>query len=380
MPPRWWGTLARRQSDALNCYNVKADSVQCNDLSFLTSRVDRHPTARLAYLVSRFFAVLFAVLLGSAAARAEWPIPTADGTIWQYVLTREGEDRPGTLTRQVFGPKDPPQQNALRIETAVNGAIHSTEFLKNEGKTILATAFRNADGETQTFDPPVTILPGDLNFGAEWNYRGPVAGLDLNLPLKIISEGEIQVPAGKFRAFHFHGEKNDGLFTVADFWFVRGVGSIKEVVTQRGPTGDLLSRNSIELAKLPAPSQPKPELRKLEASVSTSSDGDPLEVVSADALQIVARWRGHGLRKNAKIRAVWIAQDTGVAPVNFKVDEATAVAPISNAFGKFTLSRPSDGWATGKYRVEFYVDNELTDTVDLTIIPSEPRARSQQDF
>ena len=330
--------------------------------------------------MSRFFAVLFAVLLGSAAARAEWPIPTADGTIWQYVLTREGEDRPGTLTRQVFGPKDPAQQNALRIETAVNGAIHSTEFLKNERKTILATAFRNADGETQTFDPPVTILPGDLNFGAEWNYRGPVAGLDLNLPLKIISEGEIQVPAGKFRAFHFHGEKNDGLFTVADFWFVRGVGSIKEVVTQRGPTGDLLSRNSIELAKLPAPSQPKPELRKLEASVSTSSDGDPLEVVSADALQIVARWRGHGLRKNAKIRAVWIAQDTGVAPVNFKVDEATAVAPISNAFGKFTLSRPSDGWATGKYRVEFYVDNELTDTVDLTIIPSEPRARSQQDF
>ncbi|PYL47416.1 MAG: hypothetical protein DMF40_08480 [Verrucomicrobia bacterium] len=81
--------------------------------------------------MSRFFAVLFAVLLGSAAARAEWPIPTADGTIWQYVLTREGEDRPGTLTRQVFGPKDPAQQNALRIETAVNGAIHSTEFLKN---------------------------------------------------------------------------------------------------------------------------------------------------------------------------------------------------------------------------------------------------------
>ena len=330
--------------------------------------------------MSRFFAVLFAVLLGSAAARAEWPIPTADGTIWQYVLTREGEDRPGTLTRQVFAAKTPAKQNVLRLETAVNGATHSTEFLKNEGKTILATAFRNANGETQTFDPPVTILPGDLTFGAEWNYRGPVAGLDLDLPLKIVGESEIEVPAGKFRALHFHGEKNDGLFTVADFWFVRGVGSIKEVVTQRGPSGDLLSRNSIELAKLPTLSQTKSEQKKLEASVSTSGDGDPLDVVSADALQIVARWRGHGLRKNARIRAVWIAQDTGVAPVDFKVDEATAVAPISNAFGKFTLSRPSDGWATGKYRVEFYVDDELTDTVDLTITPSEPRSRSPQDF
>jgi hypothetical protein len=330
--------------------------------------------------VSRFFAVLFGIMLGAAAARAEWPIPTADGTIWQYVLTREGEDRPGTLTRQVFSAKNPAEQNVLRIETAVNGATHSTEFLKNEGKTILATAFRNANGETQTFDPPATVLPGDLNFGAEWNYRGAVAGLDLDLPLKIIGEGEIEVPAGKFDALHFRGEKNDGLFTVADFWFVRGVGSIKEVVTQRGPSGDLLSRNSIELAKLPGLSQTKPEQKKLEASVSTSGDGDPLDVVSADALQIVARWRGHGLRKNTRIRAVWIAQDTGVAPVDFKVDEATAVAPVSNAFGKFTLSRPSDGWATGKYRVEFYVDDELSDTVDLTITPSEPRARSPQDF
>jgi hypothetical protein len=330
--------------------------------------------------VSRLFAVLFGVALGAASAWAEWPIPTADGTIWQYVLTREGEDQPGTLTRRVLAAKNPAEQKALRIETVVNGATHSTEFLKNEGKTILATAFRDANGETRTFDPPVTILPGDLNFGAEWNYRGPVAGLDLDLPLKITGEGEIEVPAGKFRALHFRGEKNDGLFTVADFWFVRGVGSIKEIVTQRGPSGDLLSRNSIELAKLPAQSQTKPELKKLETSVSTSSEGDPLAVVSDDALQIVARWRGHGLRKNAKIRAVWIAQETGVAPVNFKVDEATAVAPISNAFGKFTLSRPSDGWAPGKYRVEFYVDDELTDTVDLTITPSEPRPRSLQDF
>jgi len=344
---------------------------------FFTSSVDRHRRARLAYHVSRLFAVLLAVLLGSAAARAEWPIPTADGTTWQYVLSREGEDRPGTLTRRIFAPKNPAAQSALRIETAVNDTTHSTEFLKNDGKSILATAFRNASGETQTFDPPVTILPGDLSFGTEWIYRGPIADVDLNLSLKIIGEGEIEVPAGKFRALHFRGEKNDGLLTVADFWFVRGIGSIKETVTQRGPGGDLLSRNGIELANLPAPSQTKPELRELEASLSTSSDGDALDVISADALQIVARWRGHGLRKNARIRAVWIAQDTGVAPVNFKVDEATAVAPISNAFGKFTLSRPSDGWATGKYRVEFYVDGELIDTVDLTIIPSEPQAASR---
>jgi len=94
----------------------------------------------------------------------------------------------------------------------------------------------------------------------------------------------------------------------------------------------------------------------------------------------VARWRGHGLRKNARVRAVWIAQDTSVAPIDFKVDEATAIASVSSAFGKFTLSRPADGWATGKYRVEFYVDDALTETVDLTIAPSPPPPRPALDF
>ena len=329
--------------------------------------------------MSRFCAILVGVVIGASVTQAEWPFPTADGTTWQYALTREGESEPGTLTRQIFAPRNVDEENTLRIETAINGVVRSTEFLKSDGKSILATAQRGEGGNTEAFDPPITILPGDLSFGAEWKYRGPVAGLDLNLPLKIVGEGEIEVPAGKFRALHFRGEKNDGFFTVADFWFVRGVGSIKETVTQRSPSGDLLSRNTIELVKLPALHETEPA-KKIEASISTSSEGDPLNVISDDALQIVARWRGHGLRRNARIRAVWIAEDTGVAPVDFKVDEATAVAPIGSAFGKFTLSRPPDGWATGKYRVEFYVDDKLTETVELNITPSPPRSRSALDF
>jgi len=329
--------------------------------------------------MSRFCAILFGVVIGASVAQAEWPIPTADGTTWQYALTREGETEPETLTRQVFAPRNADEQNTLRVETAINGVVHSTEFFKNDGQAVLTSAHRGESGNTETFDPPITILPVDLSLGAEWKYRGPVAGLDLNLLLKIVGEAEIEVPAGRFRALHFRGEKNDGLFTVADFWFVRGVGSIKETVTQRSPGGDLLSRNTIELVKLPALHQAEP-MKKLEASVSTSSNGDPVNVISDDALQIVARWRGHGLRRNARIRAVWIAQDTGVAPIDFKVDEATAIAPIGGAFGKFTLSRQPDGWATGKYRVEFYVDDELTERVDLTITPSSPRSRSALDF
>ncbi|PYI75175.1 MAG: hypothetical protein DMF04_10990 [Verrucomicrobia bacterium] len=137
---------------------------------------------------------------------AEWPIPTADGTTWQYALTSEEESGPGTLTRRVSVPKDFDEQNALRIETAINGVIQSTDFLKNDGKAILKTARRGAAGNTEAFDPPVIILPTDLSFGAKWNYRGPLAGLDIDLPLKIMGESEIEVPAGKFRAlWRIHG-------------------------------------------------------------------------------------------------------------------------------------------------------------------------------
>ncbi|PYK93656.1 MAG: hypothetical protein DME40_03255, partial [Verrucomicrobia bacterium] len=81
-------------------------------------------------------------MIGASVAQAEWPIPTADGTTWQYALTREGETEPETLTRQVFAPRNADEQNTLRIETAINGVVHSSEFFKNDGQAVLITAHR----------------------------------------------------------------------------------------------------------------------------------------------------------------------------------------------------------------------------------------------
>jgi hypothetical protein len=67
---------------------------------------------------------------------------------------------------------------------------------------------------------------------------------------------------------------------------------------------------------------------------------------------------------------VWIAENIGEDfPQHYKVDEASAVTETPNAHGAFTLTRPEDGWAPGDYRVEFYVDDILADTVKLKIIP-----------
>jgi hypothetical protein len=88
-----------------------------------------------------------------------------------------------------------------------------------------------------------------------------------------------------------------------------------------------------------------------------------------DTPQIYARWQGHRLRKGAKLRAVWIAENIGAdALPDYKADEASTVAESPTAHGAFILSRPEEGWVLGDYRAEFYVDDVLAETIKLKIV------------
>jgi hypothetical protein len=328
--------------------------------------------------------VVLILFLSGGVIRADGPFPTAAGTVWQYTLTREPGPATASITRKVLPSQDIGDQTSVPVETVAEGLPESTEFLKIQGEAVLVTS-RSSAGKITTFDPAATILPSKLEVGSPCDGDGKIAETNVTIPLKVIGEEEVKVPAGLFRAWRIHGEDRGTMSTVADRWFVRGIGSVKELVTERSPTGELLTRNTLELVTLPSISNSEPALspekKPFEASVSTSTDGDPLTTISGDALQIVARWRAQGLAKKAKIRAVWIAEDTGeVAPLDYKVDEATNIAAAPDAFGTFTLSRPEDGWAAGKYRVEFYVGNVLAETVKLTIAPPPGQTGATADF
>ena len=85
-------------------------------------------------------------------------------------------------------------------------------------------------------------------------------------------------------------------------------------------------------------------------------------------LHIYVRWQGHDLPEDARVRVAWVAEDVGgLVDPNFVIDETETVAPAPDASARFTLGRPPDGWAEGKYRVEFYVDNILVETERVTI-------------
>jgi hypothetical protein len=313
------------------------------------------------------------LLLGAATTTpAPWPFPTADGTTWRYIFTREPEQEQTVLTRQIASSsKSNKAEAAFRLEQRWDGSVKFAEWLTRPKGAVLATAQRGTDGTSIVLNPPVTILPEKMEPGASWNFRGQIAGADLALPMKVISDEEIKVAAGKFHAWHIRGEQTGLVTTVAEQWFAPGVGWVKELVTERSPTGQLIDRRSVEMMALPsAQTAARSALppRPFEASISTSTVGRPMDIISADALQVVARWRVHREVGRAKVRAVWIAEDTaGVAPAGYKVDEATAIATPPESVGTFTLSRPADGWAAGKYRVEFYVQDALVATLRVII-------------
>jgi hypothetical protein len=218
--------------------------------------------------------------------------------------------------------------------------------------------------------------------------------MEMRQHFTVAGEEPARGPAGSFRAFHIHCQEASVMSVALDRWFVPGVGLIKETTLVRGPTGGLLQRTTLELqarpeivaqpeaspsvaaASSPSPAptaeqkkQPAVSEKRLVVEVSPDAAGGSKNEFKSDVKNIFVRWQGHGLPEGARVRVAWVAEDVGdLVEPNFIVDETETVAPAPDAKARFTLARPPDGWAEGKYRVEFYVNDELEETIRVTIL------------
>ena len=288
--------------------------------------------------------------------------PDADGKIRLPVLYR------------IDGTENLDGKELLKFEMHRGGVVTNTDLLTVDEHGIICSARINLDGELIKFNPPQPVVAMPLKRGATWNFDGQAGDLKVHQHYQVAGEEDVNVPAGKFRAFHIHGEQTSPSAMAIDRWFVADTGIVKDVTTMRGTNGDLLQRISLELAE-PPKIMGRPEVKpdampkKLSVIFSKERFGRSATTFSSETPQIYARWRGHRLAKGAKVRAVWIAENIGEDfPPDYKVDEASAIADGPLAHGTFTLSRPDDGWAPGDYRVEFYVDDVLAETVKLKIM------------
>jgi hypothetical protein len=334
--------------------------------------------------------ILIVSMTATASMFAAPIIPTARGTAWRYTMTQEvsaglsvpdvkpdpdGKFRTAVVYR-IEGTENVEGKELLKFEMHRSGVITNTDLLTVDERGVLCWARINLDGELVKFDPPQPMIAMPLKRGARWNFDGRAGDLKVNQQYEVIGEEDVQVPAGKFRAFRIRSEQiSPGLMTI-DRWFAPGTGIVKDVTIMHAANGDLLERISLELTEPPRVAnrpEVKPEAAPKKLSVSLAKDpfGQASRAFSSDTPQIYARWQGQRLRKGSKVRAVWIAENIDIGediPPDYKVDEASVVAEIPTARGAFVLSRPEDGWAMGDYRAEFYVDDVLVESVKLKIV------------
>ena len=148
---------------------------------------------------------------------------------------------------------------------------------------------------------------------------------------------------------------------------------------QEGATPRETATPSIEItAAVPAPTaaaSPNPEFAppspapiRVSIAAAKTADGKPETTYRSNAAQIVVRWRGENLPIGSIVRLAWIAEDVGnIVDPNFVIDRDETEIPSPTFSARFTISRPSDGWAPGKYRVDLFVDGVLRDTLGITI-------------
>jgi hypothetical protein len=152
-------------------------------------------------------------------------------------------------------------------------------------------------------------------------------------------------------------------------WPITADGQLMEQIPQ--PTAPPTAVPDTEKTPEPAskgaqtPAEPG---KKLTVEVSSDPAGGLKTQFKSDVPNIYVRWQGHDLPEHASVRVAWIAEDVGdIVEPNFVIDQISTTAASPDAQARFTLARPPDGWAEGKYRVEFYVDEVLVETVRVTI-------------
>ncbi|HEV2841051.1 MAG TPA: hypothetical protein VGW39_07000 [Chthoniobacterales bacterium] len=351
-----------------------------------------------------------ALAVAAVSIRAGQLLPTGEGTTWEYdsteTLTGDAPLRSAVTVRagkQLLDGKE-----VVKFETLSGNAVSKTELVRVDENGIACLARSGKDGNITKLNPPEPIIVAPLKVGTAWDSNGEVAGIKMRQHFTVVAEENVTVPAGRFRAFHLQCEDSSLMSIKLDRWFVPGTGFVKETAVIRGP--GVLQRVTLELNKLtevlskpaasPSAASPKPTAqrpsptpvaavtptatpsapaaspeeqttpppKKLTVEVSSDPAGGLKTQFKSDVANIYVRWQGHDLPEGATVRVSWVAEDVGdLVEPNFIIDETESVAPTPNASARFTLGRPPDGWAEGKYRVEFYVDEMLVESVRVTI-------------
>ena len=309
-------------------------------------------------------------------------MPTAEGTTWNYAflgerpsdsldLTEPNEEEHFAVTYRLGGTQKIDNKDLRRFEIYRDDALESVDLIAIDERGIACPARTDPQGAVVKLNPPQQMLVTPLKTGTNWNFDGTIGNTKVSQHYEIVGEEDVDVPAGKFRAWRIHCEQTSPSVATIDRWFVPTVGFVKVETAIKGESGGALQKTSLKLKEPPkvvvAPKKAAPDAEKLSVGISSEPKGKFKTEFKTDTPAIYVRWRGHGLSEHAEIRALFIAESVADVSADYQIDESKAAAPKSDSNGTFTLSKPEGGWAPGNYRVEFFVDDALSETVKFKV-------------
>ena len=109
------------------------------------------------------------------------------------------------------------------------------------------------------------------------------------------------------------------------------------------------------------------EAKFSEVVLSDAENGAAKQVFGPATPKIYLRAKLVDVPKGGKVKAVWIAEKTKVAPPNYEIDaKELATGAIANRVD-FSMSKPNAGWPEGEYRVDLQINGKTVQTVKFKV-------------
>jgi hypothetical protein len=105
-----------------------------------------------------------------------------------------------------------------------------------------------------------------------------------------------------------------------------------------------------------------------QTALSMADSHTAQQVFKPDAPKIVLHVQLVDVPKGTPLAADWIAEKTGAAPANYKIDSSTVAAEDSDEIA-FSLSKPNAGWPVGDYRVDLSIAGQHAKSVHFQVAP-----------
>lgn len=156
----------------------------------------------------------------------------------------------------VLGTEKINEIECTKYELRRQDTVQTIDFLRVTDEGVFGVARGDGTGDMLKITPPQKLVGFPLRVGDKWQYQGGGGDQKIDEAYEVVAKESVEVPAGKFDAFHLHIVGKAPYHSVVDRWFVPEIGYVKDVTEVQRADGSLLQRITLELKERPKAGKP----------------------------------------------------------------------------------------------------------------------------